>query len=86
MASTAADMEKEDGGVDERMMVLAGFAALREPDGRFAPSVPLYRDLDGATDETDGLPWDALMEYFDELVRARAAKEKEEKTDDAGAV
>ena len=68
------------------MMVLAGFAALREPDGRFAPSVPLYRDLDGAADETDGLPWDDLMEYFDELVRARAAMEKEGKTDDAGAV
>ena len=68
------------------MMVLAGFAALRDPDGRFAPSVPLYRDLDGATDETDGLPWDALMAYFDELVRARAEKEKEGKTDDEGAV
>lgn len=68
------------------MMVLAGFAALRGPDGRFAPSVPLYRDMDGATDETDGLPWDALMEYFDELVRARATIEKEGKTDDAGAV
>ena len=68
------------------MMVLAGFAALREPDGRFAPSVPLYRDMDGATDETDGLPWDDLMAYFDELVRARAATEKESKTDDAGAV
>lgn len=68
------------------MMVLAGFAALREPDGRFAPSVPLYRDMDGAADETDGLPWDALMAYFDELVRARAAAEKEGETDDAGAV
>ena len=68
------------------MMVLAGFAALREPDGRFAPSVTLYRDMGGATDETDGLPWDALMAYFDELVRARAEKEKEGKTDDEGAV
>ena len=68
------------------MMVLAGFAALREPDGRFAPSVPLYRDMNSATDETDGLPWDDLMAYFDELVRARAAKETEGKTDDAGAV
>lgn len=68
------------------MMVLAGFAALREPDGRFAPSVPLYRDLDGATDETDGMPWDALMEYFDTLVRARAAAKKEGETDDAGAM
>lgn len=68
------------------MMVLAGFAALREPDGRFAPSVPLYREMSGATDETDGLPWDALMTYFDELVRARAAAEKEGETDDAGAV
>ncbi len=68
------------------MMVLAGFAALREPDGRFAPSVPLYRDMDGAADETDGLPWDALEEYFDALVRERAAMEKERKTDDAGAV
>lgn len=68
------------------MMVLAGFAALREPDGTFCPSVPLYREVDGATDETDGLPWDALMAYFDELVRARAATEKEGETDDAGAV
>ena len=68
------------------MMVLAGFAALREPDGRFAPSVPLYRDLDSVADETDGLPWDDLMAYFDELVRARAAMGKEGKTDDAGAV
>lgn len=68
------------------MMVLAGFAALREPDGTFCPSVPLYRDLDGAADETDGLPWDALMAYFDELVRARAAAENEGVTDDAGAV
>ena len=68
------------------MMVIAGFAALREQDGRFAPSVPLYRDMDGATDETDGLPWDDLMAYFDELVRERAAAEKEGKTDDAGAM
>ena len=68
------------------MMVLAGFAALREPDGRFAPSVPLYRDMVGATDETDGLPWDDIIAYFDELVRARATKETEGKTDDAGAV
>ena len=68
------------------MMVLAGFAALREPDGRFAPSVPLYRDLDGEADETDGLPWDDIIAYFDELVRARAAKEKGGETDDAGAV
>lgn len=63
------------------MMVLAGFAALREPDGRFAPSVPLYREVDGATDETDGLPWDALEAYFDALVRERAARDsKEEET------
>lgn len=68
------------------MMVLAGFAALREPDGRFAQSVPLYQNLDGAADETDGLPWDALMAYFDELVRARAAAEKEGETDDTGIV
>lgn len=68
------------------MMVLAGFAALREPDGTFCPTVPLYRDMDGAADETDGLPWDALMAYFDELVRARAAAEKEGETDDTGIV
>ena len=60
------------------MMVLAGFAALREPDGRFAPSVPLYRDMDGATDETDGLPWDELIAYFDELVKKQAKKEREQ--------
>lgn len=60
------------------MMVLAGFAALREQDGRFAPSVPLYRDMDGATDETDGLPWDELIAYFDELVKKQAKKEREQ--------
>ena len=60
------------------MMVLAGFAALREPDGRFAPPVPLYRDMDGATDETDGLPWDELIAYFDELVKKQAKKEREQ--------
>lgn len=60
------------------MMVLAGFAALREPDGRFAPSVPLYREVDGATDETDGLPWDELIAYFDELVKKQAKKEREQ--------
>lgn len=57
------------------MMVLAGFAALREPDGTFCPSVPLYREVDGAADETDGLPWAALEEYFDALVRERAARD-----------
>lgn len=63
------------------MMVLAGFAALREPEGSFCPSVPLYREVDGATDETDGLPWDALEAYFDALVRERAARDsKEEET------
>lgn len=63
------------------MMVLAGFAALREPDGTFCPSVPLYREVDGAKDETDGLPWEALEEYFDALVRERAARDvKEEET------
>ena len=38
------------------MMVLAGFVALREPDGQFCPSVPVYRDMDDVKDETDGLP------------------------------
>lgn len=60
------------------MMVLAGFAAMREPDGRFAPSVPLYRDMDDVKDETDGLPWDELIAYFDELVKKQAKKEREQ--------
>lgn len=60
------------------MMVLAGFVALREPDGRFCPSVPVYRDMDDAKDETDGLPWDELIAYFDELVKKQAKKEREQ--------
>lgn len=54
------------------MMVLAGFIALREPDGQFCPSVPVYRDMDDVKDETDGLPWDELIAYFDELVKKQA--------------
>lgn len=60
------------------MMVLAGFAALREPDGQFCPSVPVYRDMDDVKDETDGLPWDELIAYFDELVQKQAKKEREQ--------
>lgn len=60
------------------MMVLAGFAAMREPDGRFAPSVPVYRDMDDVKDETDGLLWDELIAYFDELVKKQAKKEREQ--------
>lgn len=59
------------------MMVLAGFVALREPDGQFCPSVPVYRDMDDVKDETDGLPWDELIAYFDELVKKQAKKERE---------
>lgn len=60
------------------MMVLAGFVALREPDGQFCPSVPVYRDMDDVKDETDGLPWDELITYFDELVKKQAKKEREQ--------
>ena len=60
------------------MMVLAGFVALREPDGQFCPSVPVYRDMDDVEDETDGLPWDELIAYFDELVKKQAKKEREQ--------
>lgn len=60
------------------MMVLAGFVALREPDGQFCPSVPVYRDMDDVKDETDGLPWDELIDYFDELVKKQAKKEREQ--------
>ena len=59
------------------MMVLAGFVALREPDGQFCPSVPVYRDMDDVKDEMDGLPWDELIAYFDELVKKQAKKERE---------
>lgn len=60
------------------MMVLAGFVALRETDGQFCPSVPVYRDMDDVKDETDGLPWDELIAYFDELVKKQAKKEREQ--------
>ena len=60
------------------MMVLAGFVALREPDGQFCPSVPVYRDMDDVKDETAGLPWDELIAYFDELVKKQAKKEREQ--------
>lgn len=60
------------------MMVLAGFIALREPDGQFCHSVPVYRDMDDVKDETDGLPWDELIAYFDELVKKQAKKEREQ--------
>ena len=60
------------------MMVLAGFVALREPDGQFCPSVPVYRDMDDVKDETDGLPWGELIAYFDELVKKQAKKEREQ--------
>ena len=60
------------------MMVLAGFVALREPDGQFCPSVPVYRDMDDVKDETDGLPWDELIAYFDELVKKQVKKEREQ--------
>ncbi len=60
------------------MMVLAGFVALREPDGQFCPSVPVYRDMDDVKDETDGLPWDELIAYFDELAQKQAKKEREQ--------
>ena len=60
------------------MMVLAGFIALREPDGQFCPSVPVYRDMDDVKDETDGLTWDELIAYFDELVKKQAKKEREQ--------
>ena len=60
------------------MMVLAGFVALREPDGQFCPSVPVYRDMDDVKDETDGLPWDELIAYFDGLVKKQAKKEREQ--------
>jgi len=60
------------------MMVLAGFVALREPDGKFCQSVPVYRDMDDVKDETDGLPWDELIAYFDELVKKQAKKEREQ--------
>ena len=60
------------------MMVLAGFVALREPDGQFCPSVPVYRDMDDVKYETDGLPWDELIAYFDELVKKQAKKEREQ--------
>lgn len=60
------------------MMVLAGFIALREPDGQFCPSVPVYRDMDDVKDETDGLPLDELIAYFDELVKKQAKKEREQ--------
>lgn len=60
------------------MMVLAGFIALREPDGQFCPSVPVYRDMDDVKDETDGLSWDELIAYFDELVKKQAKKEREQ--------
>ena len=60
------------------MMVLAGFVALREPGGQFCPSVPVYRDMDDVKDETDGLPWDELIAYFDELVKKQAKKEREQ--------
>ena len=60
------------------MMVLAGFIALREPDGQFCPSVPVYRDMDDVKDETDGLPWDELIAYFDELVKKQEKKEREQ--------
>ena len=60
------------------MMVLAGFVALREPDGQFCPSVPVYRDMDDVKDEMDGMPWDELIAYFDELVKKQAKKEREQ--------
>lgn len=60
------------------MMVLAGFIALREPDGQFCPSVPVYRDMDDVKDETDGLPLDELIAYFDELVKKQAKKKREQ--------
>lgn len=60
------------------MMVLAGFIALREPDGQFCPSVPVYRDMDDVKDETDGLPWDEMIAYFDELVKKQVKKEREQ--------
>lgn len=60
------------------MMVLAGFIELREPDGQFCPSVPVYRDMDDVKDETDGLPWDEMIAYFDELVKKQAKKEREQ--------
>lgn len=60
------------------MMVLAGFVAMREQDGQFCPSVPVYRDMDDVKDETDGLPWDELIAYFDELVKKQAKKEREQ--------
>ena len=59
-------------------MVLAGFVALREPDGQFCRSVSVYRDMDDVKDETDGLPWDELIAYFDELVKKQAKKEREQ--------
>ena len=49
---------------------LVGCMALRNPDGSFQPSVPLYRDVSDEfeeleDDEIDRLPWDDLIKLFD---------------------
>lgn len=49
---------------------LVGCMAMRNPDGSFCPSVPLYRDTSAEfaaleDDEIDNLPWDELVDLFD---------------------
>ena len=60
------------------MKVLAGFAALRNPDGSFCPSVPLYRETKEAADETAGMSWEELERYFDRLVLEQLYKQRVE--------
>ena len=61
--------------------VLCGFMALRDPDGRFCPSVPVYKDIDMPQDEISGMKWDDIIRYFDELVEKMAGKEREKETE-----
>lgn len=61
------------------MKVLAGFAALRNPDGSFCPSVPLYKETTKeAADETAGMSWEELERYFDRLVLEQLYKQRAE--------
>lgn len=50
---------------------LVGCVAMRNPDGSFCPSMPLYRDTSEdfaelEDDEIDSLPWDELVKFFDQ--------------------
>lgn len=64
------DYTTENKSNDSRYQ-LVGCIAMRNPDGSFCPSMPLYRDTSNELDELDDddidrLTWDDLIKLFDE--------------------